>query len=99
MLRTELITAINGVLDSDPVITAEEKKRILKACRPPKAGPPITAREAMKMLEISRPTLRSYVHQGLLHQINITARKVRFDREEVEQLANYGMNTKGLENE
>ena len=60
MLRTELITAINGILNSDPGITAEEKERILKACRPPKAGPPITAREAMKMLEISRPTLRSY---------------------------------------
>ena len=97
MLRTELITAINGILNSDPGITAEEKERILKACRPPKAGPPITAREAMKMLEISRPTLRSYVHQGLLHQINITARKVRFDRGEVEHLANYGMNTKELE--
>lgn len=97
MIRPELVSAIEGVLDSDPGITAEEKERILKACRPPKAGPPITAREAMKMLEISRPTLRSYVHQGLLHQINITARKVRFDRGEVEHLANYGMNTKEFE--
>lgn len=90
MLRTELITAINGILNSDPGITAEEKERILKACRPPKAGPPITAREAMKILGVSRPTLRSYVHRGLLTQRCRSSRSVRFDREEVEQLANYG---------
>lgn len=90
MVRPELVSAIEGVLNSDPGITVEEKKRILKACRPPKAGSPITAREAMKILGVSRPTLRTYVRRGLLTQRCRSSRSVRFDREEVERLANYG---------
>ena len=50
----------------------------------------ITAKKAMELLGISRPTLRAYVRQGLLTQINISSRKVRFAQEQVEQLASYG---------
>ena len=50
----------------------------------------ITAKKAMELLGISRPTLRAYVRQGLLTQINISSRKVRFALEQVEQLASYG---------
>ena len=50
----------------------------------------ITAKRAMELLGISRPTLRAYVRQGLLTQINISSRKVRFAQEQVEQLASYG---------
>lgn len=41
----------------------------------------ITAKRAMELLGISRPTLRAYVRQGLLTQINISSRKVRFAQE------------------
>lgn len=44
----------------------------------------------MELLGISRPTLRAYVRQGLLTQINLSSRKVRFAQEQVEQLASYG---------
>ena len=47
----------------------------------------ITAKRAMELLGISRPTLRAYVRQGLLTQINLSSRKVRFAQEQVEQLA------------
>ena len=50
----------------------------------------ITAKKAMELLGISRPTLRAYVRQGLLTQINISSRKVRVAQEQVEQLASYG---------
>ena len=50
----------------------------------------ITAKRAMELLGISRPTLRAYVRQGLLTQINISSRKVRLAQELVEQLASYG---------
>ena len=50
----------------------------------------ITAKKAMELLGISRPTLRAYVRQGLLTQINISSRKVRFAQEQEEQLASYG---------
>lgn len=58
----------------------------------------ITAKRAMELLGISRPTLRAYVRQGLLTQINISSRKVRFAQEQVEQLASYGaVETRGEE--
>ena len=58
----------------------------------------ITAKKAMELLGISRPTLRAYVRQGLLTQINISSRKVRFAQEQVEQLASYGaVETRGEE--
>ncbi len=58
----------------------------------------ITAKKAMELLGISRPTLRAYVRQGLLTQINLSSRKVRFAQEQVEQLASYGaVETRGEE--
>ena len=58
----------------------------------------ITAKRAMELLGISRPTLRAYVRQGLLTQINLSSRKVRFAQEQVEQLASYGaVETRGEE--
>lgn len=58
----------------------------------------ITAKRAMELLGISRPTLRAYVRQGLLTQINLSSRKVRFAEEQVEQLASYGaVETRGEE--
>ena len=58
----------------------------------------ITAKRAMELLGISRPTLRAYVRQGLLTQINISSRTVRFAQEQVEQLASYGaVETRGEE--
>lgn len=45
----------------------------------------------MAQLQISRPTLRAYVNQGLLHQVNFSSRKVRFDLEEVMNFASGDM--------
>lgn len=45
----------------------------------------------MNLLEVSRPTLLSYVKRGHLTQINISARKVRFDEGEVRNLAFNGV--------
>jgi len=50
----------------------------------------INAREAMAILGVTRPTLRAYVKQGHLNQINISSRKVRFDADEVQHFANNG---------
>ena len=36
----------------------------------------------MEILQVSRPTLRAYVKQGALTQINYSSRKVRFDEAE-----------------
>ncbi len=78
------------MLDGDSGVTTQEKEQILKACRMKQRREVITAKKAMELLGISRPTLRAYVRQGLLPQINISSRKVRFAQEQVEQLASYG---------
>jgi len=44
----------------------------------------------MAILGATRPTLRTYVKQGRLNQINIPSRKVRFDADEVRYLACIG---------
>ena len=51
----------------------------------------IDAWTAQEILGVSRATLRSYVKNGLLTQINISSRKVRFDEDEVRRLAYEGM--------
>lgn len=86
----ETLMLIKTILDSAPEITTTEKEQILKVCRSKPRRPVISAKAAMEILGISRPTLRSYVQRGFLNQINITARKVRFDQEQVEQFASYG---------
>lgn len=86
------------MLDGDSDVTTLEKEQILKACRMKQRREVITAKRAMELLGISRPTLRAYVRQGLLTQINISSRKVRFAQEQVEQLASYGaVETRGEE--
>ena len=84
MAKEETIILIQRVLDGDSTITAQEKEQILKACRNQALRMVISAKEAMRILGISRPTLSAYVHQGLLTQINVSARKVRFAQDEVE---------------
>ena len=86
------------MLDGDSDVTTLEKEQILKACRMKQRREVITAKRATELLGISRPTLRAYVRQGLLTQINISSRKVRFAQEQVEQLASYGaVETRGEE--
>ena len=90
MIKQETLMLIKTILDSAPEITLAEKEQIFKVCRSKPRRSVISARTAMEILRISRPTLRAYVERGFLTQINMTARKVRFDQEQVEQFASYG---------
>ena len=83
---------IASLLQSDETVTPEKRDYILRAMR--QATPirrVISAKGAMKVLGISRPTLREYAKRGVLEQINISTRKVRFDEEEVNRLAYKGI--------
>ena len=48
----------------------------------------ITGKEAAEILNVCRATIRRYAKRGILNEHRLTARQVRFDREEVERLAN-----------
>ena len=86
------IDAIQALLRSDTTVSEEQAKGILRCCKQTTARRHlINARNAMSILgDISRPTLRAFVKQGYLQQINFSSRRVRFDADEVQRLANNG---------
>jgi predicted DNA-binding transcriptional regulator AlpA len=90
-MTSETIARIRAILKADTSVTEEQAKSILRGCK--RANVPrhlINAREAMAILGVTRPTLRAYVKQGRLNQINISSRKVRFDADEVRHFASNG---------
>lgn len=90
-MKETTIALLKTVLSGDDTITPEHMDAILKACQKPAPRRKlISARQAMEILDISRPTLREYVKRGALSQINLSLRKVRFDAEEVNRLAYLG---------
>ena len=91
MVCTETVNLIERILASDHNITPQEKENIMKACKQKVRKTMITAKQAMEQLQVSRPTLRLYVKQGLIHQVNLSSRKVRFDQEEISNLAANGV--------
>ena len=91
-MKQQTSDLIASLLQSDETVTPEIRDYILRAMR--QATPKrklITAKGAMEVLGVSRPTLREYVKRGVLKQINISTRKVRFDEEEVSRLAYNGI--------
>ena len=91
-MKKESIDLIGRILASDETVSAELRDSLLRAMR--HAVPRrklVTAKEAQAMLGVSRPTLRAYVKRGVLEQVNLSSRKVRFDEQEVSRLAYRGV--------
>ena len=90
-MTSETIARIRAILKADTSVTEEQAKSILRCCKRTNAPRHlINAREAMAILGVTRPTLRAYVKQGHLQQLNFSSRKVRFDADEVQRFANNG---------
>ena len=83
---------IMSVLSTDPTVTPEVRDAVLRATTMtvPKRNL-VNAKEACGILGVSRPTLRDYVRRGVLEQINISSRKVRFDEQQICALAYRGL--------
>lgn len=87
---------IKNVLSTDETILPEDAKLIVKQLRTSNIGEkprPGTISEAAKILDVHPVTVRRYAQAGLLSPIRITARKVRYDLNEVEELARTGRGT------
>lgn len=83
---------IRTILSGDETVTGEHAESIIRSCKQPVVRRHlISAKKAMEILGISRPTLRAYVVCGYLTQINLSPRKIRFDEDEVLHFANTGM--------
>ena len=90
-MTDDTLNTIQALLKADNTVTEEQAKSILRSCKQTNVRRHlINAREAMSILGVSRPTLRAYVKQGLLEQVNFSSRKARFDFEEVQRFANNG---------
>jgi len=85
-MQKETLVTIQTILKTDPEITEGQLTAIIRACKSSPFRKLINAKEAMRRLEISRPTLRQYVRLGKLHEIKPSPRKTRFDLYEVEHL-------------
>ena len=84
MTQAELIQA---VLAAPP----ERESEILAALRGnPTKRRPGTVRQAAEILGCHPRTIKRYADTGLLHAIRITPRRVRYDLNQVQQLAENG---------
>ena len=87
-MKSSTIDAITTLAKADPETTPAIVNAIIRACKSPttERRRMITAREAMEILGISRPTLRGLAQSGKLQQVRPTPRKTRFFLDEIEQL-------------
>lgn len=98
-MKPSTLAIIETALASDETLPSEETRSILKKLRSasteqkPRPG---TIKDAAKILEVHPVTVRRYAKAGLLTPIRITARKVHYDLNEVEQLAQTGIDNSTL---
>ncbi len=91
-MKSTTLDMIRTILSGDETVTGEHADSILRSCKQATVRRKlINAKEAMSLLGVSRPTLRSFVRRGCLTQIKLSQRKIRFDENEVLHFANTGM--------
>lgn len=97
-MNQHTVDTIQAILKADPESNTEQIKAILSACKSPTARRKmILAKEAMTILQVSRPTLRKLAKDGYLHPVSSSQRKMRFALAEVENLTYNGMNAVKVE--
>ena len=87
-------TIIEAALGSDATITHDEKRKIQSALDPGASSPKrtlITTEQAAEIVGVSTVTLRQYEKKGLLTPIRYSARRIRWDRDEVEAFRRQGV--------
>lgn len=91
-MKTETLTLIQTVISADQTATDAQLKAVLSACRQPSSNKRLgTVRQAAMIMECHPRTIQRYVRMGLLNQIRITQRKIRYDLCQVERLATEGV--------
>ena len=88
------LTSIGGLLNADPTVTEETRRRVMACCKQPerprrrRLG---TVRQAAEILGVHRRTIQRYAREGNLTAIYQSRRRVRYDLDEVERLASEGI--------
>lgn len=98
-MKEEIYSSIKLLLQSDNTVAADHRQYILQTCRSPKAAVQskgfCSAVEAAGILGCHPKTLYRYARKGLLHPVHHSARKVRFDRQEIEDFGSHGIENAG----
>ena len=95
-MKAETLTTVRAILEADTETTNEQAAAILAACKRKQARRRLgTKRDAAEILGLHPESIKRYARRGLLHPIKITARRIRYDLEECERLANYGAEAVG----
>lgn len=91
-MKQTTLELIKNVLATDETISPDDAKTILKRMKTGsiRKNRPGTIKQAAEILDVHPVTIRRYAKAGLIHPIRITQRKVRYDLNEVERLANNG---------
>ena len=94
-MKQETISGIRTFLAADETVPKDKIETVLRSIRQTTAQHRhlIGARQAMEILGVSRPTLRSYMKQGFITQIAFSSRKVRFDENEIRRFADNGVSS------
>jgi len=97
-VRTEILTCIRLLIESDASVTPEHRREILKVCS---RDPSIkrrrlgTIRDAAELLGCCSRSVERYARQGLLTPIRYSPRKIHYDMDEVERLMEQGIDGVG----
>ena len=86
---------VRSILAADETVSKDKLESVVRNMRQTTAQHRhlIGARQAMEILDVSRPTLRAYVKQGFISQIGFSSRKIRFDEDEIRNFADNGAPT------
>lgn len=92
IMSNDFVKAIKALVSAYPDISPKRKQAILSACgNNPERRKLIKRKEVLEILGVSAPTLRGYIKSGLIREICLSARKRRFDFEEIVLFANAGV--------
>jgi hypothetical protein len=90
-MRNETLTTVRAILQADTDTNEEQIAAVMAACTRKQSYRRLgTKRDAAAILGLHPESIKRYARNGLLHPIKITARRVRYDLDECERLANYG---------
>ena len=87
---------IKNILAVDETVTKGKADDILFACTHEQSSDSkprhlINIKEAMRILNVSRPTLTAYVKKGAITRIVLSPRRIRFDEGNVRCFAEKGL--------
>ncbi len=87
-MKRQTLAIVKAALESDDTVTDAERMALLRPA--PVKKKMLNARQAMRVLDGSRNSLRAYVMAGTLDEIRLSPRKIRFSEEQVCRLAYEG---------